>query len=155
MTLELVVMVGLQGSGKSTWVREQLSATHVVVSKDHWPHTRNREARQRRAVEDALTAAHSVVVDNTNASPHDRAPLIAIARVRGAEVRAVYLDVPVAVCLARNDRRVGRARVPIIGLLATRNRLMPPSLDEGFDRVDIFDSSGSRHGGSSGRFGPG
>ena len=101
MTLELVVMVGLQGSGKSTWARRQLSATHVIVSKDHWPRARNREARQRRAVEDALAAAHSVVVDNTNASPHDRAPLIAIVQVRSAVVRALYLDVSVAACLAR------------------------------------------------------
>lgn len=68
-----------------------------------------------------------MVVDNTNASPHDRAPLIAIARVRSAGVRAVYLDVPVTVCLARNAGRVGRARVPIIGVLATRNRLVSPS----------------------------
>ena len=140
MTLELVVMVGLQGSGKSTWVREQFSATHVVVSKDHWPRARNREARQRRAVEDALAAGRSVVVDNTNASRQDRAPLIASARVCSAEVRAVYLDVPVAVCLARNARRVGGARVPVIGVLATRNRLVPPSLDEGFDDVDIVTS---------------
>jgi predicted kinase len=137
VALELVVMVGLQGSGKSTWVRKHLPASHTVVSKDHWPRARNREARQRRAVEDALAAGYSVVVDNTNASPHDRAPLIEIARARSAEVRAVYFDVPLSVCLVRNADRVGRARVPVIGVLATRNRLVPPALEEGFDRVDV------------------
>jgi predicted kinase len=137
VALELVVMVGLQGSGKSTWVRKHLPATHVVVSKDHWPHARHREARQRRVVDNALASACSVLVDNTNASPHDRAPLIEIARARSAEVRAVYLDVPLSVCLARNADRVGRARVPVIGVYATQNRLVPPALDEGFDRVDM------------------
>ena len=137
MALELVVMVGLQGSGKSTWVREHLPATHVVVSKDHWPHARHREARQRRTVDDALAAGCRVVVDNTNVSPHDRAPLIEIARARSAEVRAVYLDVPLSVCLARNADRVGCARVPVIGVYATQNRMVPPALDEGFDRVDV------------------
>jgi ribosomal protein S30 len=72
-------MVSLQGSGKSTWVRKHLPASHVVVSKNYWPRARNREARQRRAVEDALAAGYSVVVDNTNASPRNRAPLIEIA----------------------------------------------------------------------------
>jgi predicted kinase len=109
----------------------------VVVSKDHWPRARHREARQRRAVQDALAAGRGVVVDNTNASPHDRAALIAIARTHSAEVRAVYLDVPLEVCLERNAGRVGRARVPVIGVLATQNRLAPPTLDEGFDRVDV------------------
>ena len=32
--LELVLLVGLQASGKSTFRRERLDATHVVVSKD-------------------------------------------------------------------------------------------------------------------------
>jgi predicted kinase len=137
VALELVVMVGLQGSGKSTWVREHLPATHVIVSKDQWPHARHREARQRRAVDNALAAGCSVVVDNTNASPHDRAPLIEIARAHCAEVRAVYLDVPLSVCLARNAGRVGRACVPVVGVYATQNRLVPPALDEGFDRIDV------------------
>ncbi|MCW2682624.1 MAG: uncharacterized protein JWP33_537, partial [Blastococcus sp.] len=35
-------MVGLQGSGTSTWVTRHLAGTHVVVSKDHWPNARRR-----------------------------------------------------------------------------------------------------------------
>jgi predicted kinase len=135
--VELVVMVGLQGAGKSTWVREQIADTHVVVSKDHWPNARRREARQRRTVDALLSTGHDVVVDNTNPALEDRAPLIAAARANGASVRAVYLPTPLELCLARNESRMGRARVPLVGVLATDRRLVPPSRGEGFDDVEV------------------
>jgi predicted kinase len=130
-------MVGLQGSGKSTWVRRHLAGTHVVVSKDHWPNARRREARQLRVVTELLGAGAAVVVDNTDPAPADRAPLVAAARLAGVPVRAVWLDTPTDVCIVRNDARQGRARVPIQGVLSTRARLVPPSTEEGFDRVDV------------------
>jgi predicted kinase len=131
------VLVGLQGSGKSTWVTRHLGDTHAVVSKDHWPNARRREARQRRVVAELLAEGASVVVDNTNPAPEDRAPLIGAARAAGVPVRAVWLDTPVEVCLARNEARTGRARVPLPGVLGTRARLVPPTTAEGFDRVDV------------------
>ena len=130
-------MAGLQGSGKSTWVHGHLAATHTVVSKDHWPNARRREARQRRVVAELLARGCSVVVDNTNPAPEDRAPLVAAARAAGVGVRAVWLDTPVPVCAARNDAREGRARVPPAGLHGTAARFVPPSTAEGFDRVDV------------------
>ena len=139
---ELVVMVGLQGSGKSSWVSSNVSGTHDVVSKDHWPNARRREARQQRIVAELLGAGRNVVVDNTNPAPEDRAALIALARQAGVPVRAVWLDTPLEVCVARNARREGRARVPPAGLFGTCARLVPPSTDEGFHRVDIVRGTG-------------
>ncbi len=130
-------MVGLQGCGKSTWVQQHLAGTHAVVSKDHWPNGRRKEARQSRVVAEHLAARRSVVVDNTNASLEERAALVALAADAGAEVRAVWLDVPLETCLERNDRRQGRARVPLQGVLGTRKRFVPPSAAEGFTRVDV------------------
>ncbi|WP_255708371.1 3-oxoacyl-ACP reductase FabG [Blastococcus sp. KM273128] len=134
---ELVVLVGLQGSGKSTWVAAHLAGTHAVVSKDHWPNARRREARQQRLVAELLGAGRSVVVDNTHPAPEDRAALVALGHAAGVPVRAVWLDTPPGVCLARNDARTGRARIPLVGIHATRARFVPPSAGEGFDRVDV------------------
>lgn len=137
---ELVVMVGLQGSGTSTWVTTHLAGSHVVVSKDHWPNARHREARQQRVVAGLLAEGASVVVDNTSPSPAERAPLIALAGAAGVPVRAVFLDVPVETCRARNEAREGRARVPLVGLYGAAGRLVRPTTDEGFAEVTVVGS---------------
>ncbi|GDY31559.1 ATP-binding protein [Gandjariella thermophila] len=134
---ELVVMVGVPGCGKSTWVAEHLAATHAVVSKDHWPNARHRELRQRRMVDELLAAGRSIVVDNTNPTPADRASLIESARAHGVPARAVHVDAPLEVCLARNAAREGRGRVPERAVLSIHRRLVPPSVAEGFQRVDV------------------
>ena len=84
-----------------------------------------------------LAAGARVVVDNTNPTPEDRAALVAAAREAGVPVRAVWIDTPVEVCLARNDAREGRARVPPVGFYATLARFVPPTSAEGFARVDV------------------
>ena len=130
-------MVGLQGAGKTTWVAEHLAATHVVVSKDHWPNARRRQARQQRVVAELLAAGRSVVVDGTNPSVQERAALVQLAGEAGVPARAMWLDLPLEHCLARNAGRTGRARVPLVGVLATARRLVPPSPDEGFAAVEV------------------
>jgi len=135
-------MVGLQGCGKSTWVWRNLAGTHSVVSKDHWPRARRREARQQRVVAELLASGASVVVDNTNAAAADRAPLLAAARAAGVPVRAVWIDTPQQLCAERNAAREATARVPLVGVLATLARFEPPSVDEGFDRVDVVRPEG-------------
>jgi predicted kinase len=118
-------------------VRERYVPTHQVVSKDLWPNGRRREARQQRVVDELLGAGVSVVVDNTNASVEDRAPLIALGRRHGCAVVAVYVDTPLDVAVRRNAAREGTARVPEVGVYATVKRLVVPSGAEGFDRVEI------------------
>jgi predicted kinase len=132
---ECVIFVGLQGAGKTTFYNERFAETHVHVSKDDFPHARNRNERQRRLIVDALASGRSVVVDNTNPTPAVRAPVIAAARAAGASVVGYYFDVPVRLALMRNRARQGRARVPDAALLATAKKLSPPSHGEGFDRL--------------------
>ncbi len=135
---ELVIFVGLQSSGKTTWYREHLAATHVHVSKDLMPNARNREERQMQQIEKALAAGHSVVVDNTNPTAAVRVPLIAAGRRFGARVIAMYFESTVAEVLVRNRGREGKERVPEVAIFATKKKLAPPSVDEGFDEVIVI-----------------
>lgn len=50
MEPELAVLVGLQASGKSTFVASRFAATHTVVSKDLMRSARHKERRQRREI---------------------------------------------------------------------------------------------------------
>jgi predicted kinase len=135
MAAELVILIGLQGSGKSSFYRAYFAATHDWVSKDRFRNNRKPGRRQRLLIEEALAAGRSVVVDNTNATAADRAELIALARSFGARVSGYYFESRLANCLERNRQRTGKALVPDLALYATRKRLEPPSLAEGFDRL--------------------
>jgi predicted kinase len=135
MTPELVVFVGLQGAGKSTFYRAHLADTHDLVSKDRFPNNRRPARRQRQLIEEALAAGRSVVVDNTNPTAEGRAELIALGRSFGATVVGYYFESHMADCLERNRQRTGRARVPDIALYSTQKRLCCPTHAEGFDRL--------------------
>jgi predicted kinase len=135
MAPELVLFIGLQAAGKSSFYRAAFAGTHDWVSKDRLHNNRNPARRQRQLVEETFRASRSVVVDNTNPTKEERAELIALARSFGATVVGYYFESRLADCLERNRRREGTSRVPDIALYATRKRLCLPSIAEGFDRL--------------------
>jgi predicted kinase len=141
---ELVIFVGLQASGKSTFFRERFAATHEHVSKDLFRNNRNRNRRQAQLIEASLGAGSSVVVDNTNPTVEDRRPLIELGRRFGARIVGHYFDSTVRQCIERNRLRAGKEKVPDVAIYATAKKLAPPSYAEGFDelsRVRLIDSS--------------
>jgi len=138
--LELIVLVGLPGSGKTTYYRAHFAATHVHVSKDLMPNAPRRDDRQAREIDAALGGGKSVVFDNTNPSAEVRAPLVAIGRRHGARIVAIYFETDVRTAIMRNRQREGRARVPDVAIFTTKKKLMPPTLEEGFDEVRVIAS---------------
>jgi predicted kinase len=132
---ELVILVGVPASGKSSFVRARLAATHRHVSQDLLGPGRSREARQRRLIEDALRAGQSVVVDNTNATAAGRAVLVALGRAHGARVVGYYFESRSRDAVERNRRRQGTGRVPDVAIYVAARRMEPPSLTEGFDAL--------------------
>jgi predicted kinase len=145
MRPELAVLIGLQASGKSTFVAARFAATHVVVSKDLMGSARHKDRRQRREIGAALAAGRNVVVDNTNPGPEQWAPLIALAHDYDARPVAYYFPPEPSASLARNGERPPDRRVPEVGVFATLTAMrVRPSRAHGFEAVYVvgFDGRG-------------
>ncbi len=133
--MELIIFMGLQASGKSTFYRSHFAATHAYVSKDLLRNNKKPGRRQMQLVEEALKAGQSVVVDNTNPTPQEREPLIRLGHEYGAEVIGYYFESQVRPSLERNKTRLGKARVPNVAIYTTAKKLILPSYTEGFDKL--------------------
>jgi predicted kinase len=132
---ECVILIGLPGSGKTTFYMRYFAATHRHVSKDLWPNVSRRDARQQQVLLDAFSRGESVVVDNTNPTRQDRARLIAAARGHSMQVVGYFFDVTPREAVARNAGRSGKAKVPNVAIFATAKRLERPEPAEGFDQL--------------------
>lgn len=129
--MEAVILIGIQGTGKSTFCRERLFHTHVRINLDMLQ-SRYRETILLTA---CLNAKQSFAVDNTNATTEERARYIAPARAAGFRVVGYYFESRVQDALVRNEQRPPGQRVPERGVRGTAGRLQLPSRKEGFDAL--------------------
>jgi len=129
--MEAILLIGIQGAGKSTFYRERFFDTHIRINLDMLK-TRYREKVLLSA---CLLAKQPFVVDNTNVLAKDRAVYIEPARENAFSVHAYFFEPDVRASIARNSKRAGKGAVPVKGLLGTYKRLEPPRREEGFDRI--------------------
>ncbi len=116
--LSMVALVGISGSGKSTFAARCFAPTEVLSSdfcRGLVADDENDQAATRDAFEvlyyiagKRLAAGRLTVVDATNVQPDARKQLVAVAREYDVLPAAIVLDVPERVCAARNAARPDR-----------------------------------------------
>ena len=131
MTPKMILLIGIPGSGKSTFFQRKLAADHVRVNLDTLK-TRNREAR---LIDACFAEGKSFCVDNTNLTREERAKYIAKAKARGWQVVGYFMKSVLKDCIARNELRTGDARLPAKAVAAMSNRMELPARDEGIDEL--------------------
>ena len=149
-TLSLVVLVGLSGSGKSTFAARHFAPTEIL-SSDFCRGLVADDDNDQTVTSEAFDVLHHIagvrlglgritVVDATNVQAHARKPLVELARRHHVLPVAIVLDVPERLCQERNAGRADRTFGPHVirrqraELRKSINRLQR----EGFRRVFVL-----------------
>ncbi len=143
--MELILLIGIPGSGKSTYarklrkrtlsldaIRQRLYGNANILGKSS-----ETDRELRRQLEALAAAGKDAVLDATHVSKTRRGRMIRLGRRLGyGRIVGVWLKTPLAECLARNRRR--KRHVPNFVLYKMQHDLerQPPTLDEGFDALD-------------------
>jgi predicted kinase len=129
--MEAIILIGIQGTGKSTFYHRQFSRTHLRINLDML-RTRNREMV---LMQTCLQITQPFVIDNTSPARQDRERYIIPARAAGFRVVGYYFRSVLEEALQRNSQRTGKERIPVAGVRGTYSRLQLPQPDEGFDAL--------------------
>lgn len=151
----LYLICGQPASGKSTiakyyidkhpqtkWVSRD--AIRFSLLKDDDNYFDKEDETYRKFVGDIcdnLLNGYHVIADQTNLTPSARNKLLkAIARKGGAyeHVYAIWVKTSLETSLKRNENRTGREYVSPCAITGMFNRMIPPSIEEGFDEVFVI-----------------
>ena len=140
--MKLTITVGLPGSGKSTYLARlgvnAISSDEIrrLIADD--PHDQTMNARIfsviRYLVRQRIAAGRPVTyVDATHLVAWERKPYVILAQRYGCTLEALFFDVPVEICIARNQAR--DRVVPEEAIRKMAQQMIPPSLQEGFAEI--------------------
>jgi predicted kinase len=143
--LKLIVLVGLPGSGKSTWAAKQpfsvlsSDAIRLLIADDPAIQTIHRRvfatlrylAKQRLQLKIPVTC-----IDATSLTRWERRPWIRLAQDADCDAEAIFFDTPLEVCLDRNRSRERVVPEDVVREMA--RRLEVPSNEEGFSAVTVL-----------------
>ena len=151
MKNKLYIMIGIPGSGKSTYAKKNFPNA-IYVSRDEIRFklvTENEEYFSREeevfdefinAINLGLAFGNDVVADATHLNPKSRLKLLSHLDLdkNRTEIIAVVMRIPLKTCLERNENRIGtRSYVPPQVIKRMSRSLREPTPEE-FDTVIDF-----------------
>ena len=140
----VVLAIGLPGSGKSSWFKRHnvtpLSSDMVRSLLFDDPQEQRFQdlvfSNLRSMLKARLIARRPMnYLDATNLTSHERHNWIKLAKDFNYDVQAVFFDVPVDVCMERNQRR--QRVVPEDVMRRMASKLRPPTFEEGFSKITV------------------
>lgn len=142
------MLVGIAGSGKSTWANQSVLSSDEIrrmLCDDATDQTIHRVVfktlrdllRRRLELGTPLT-----YIDATNLTRRERRPYIKIALAYGCDAEAVFFDTPLEICIERNSARPRTVPEDVLRLMAAKLQL--PTTGEGFSTVVVISTSAAQ-----------
>ena len=135
----ILVLVGLQGAGKSHFANMLVQGSHGLwkrVNQDEL----GSQTRCETVATQALSGGHHVIIDRTNISRKARMPWVAMAQTAKAQLIAIKFEVQADECILRCRKRKRHeggitARNAQQAVEGMAGRLAWPEVEEGFHKV--------------------
>lgn len=138
--MELVILSGIQCSGKSSYYFQRFAQTHARINLDELKSRRKESILFASILEKSLP----VVIDNTNPTRQDRSKYIQLAKSYGYRIVGIQFDIPISVAISRCSNRISQKEVPVLDIHLTAKKMQPLSQSEGFDEVITVTEFSSR-----------
>lgn len=135
---KMVIMMGIQGSGKSTFYHKYLEEDYIRVNLD----TLKTRYQEQLLIQKCIEDRNNFAIDNTNPTKEDRQRYIPMAREAGYRIIGYFMESKLQPCIERNNQRIGKEKIPTAAIAATSNKLQIPSYDEGFDELYFVKNDG-------------
>ena len=152
---ELVLMMGVPGSGKSTYARNVLQYGDIYISRDEIRYSILTDeddyfAKENEVIKTFIQYIDEALIDTqyqgkvyadaTHLSPKSRAQVLNQLKNKN-KVSVIYLDVPLNIILARNAQREGRALVPENVIRRMYKSIILPTKAEGIEKLITIDEN--------------
>lgn len=140
----LYMLIGVAGSGKSTWVdtfcrdafyyvsRDEIRFNLVKEDEDYFSHEKEVFEKFAGTITQTLVYGFDVVADATHLNMTSRRKLTCAIDKNFTDYNIVYVifDTKLETCIARNNNRTGRAQVPEDVIRNMYNSFRLPREDE-------------------------
>lgn len=147
----LYVMCGIPGSGKSTWVKNNLTENDKHISRDEIRFSMVNRREEYFSKEDkvfeqfcldiaaALKKGYNVFADATHINRGSRRKLLQQVAMYADSIKAIEVCTPISIALERNEGRKdeGLRYVPPSAIKRMYSQYEEPDYDEGFDEILI------------------
>lgn len=147
---KLIMMMGIPGAGKSTWVKNNKTDDMFWISRDRIRFEKLKEGDDYFAFEDivfeqfieeliwGLEMDKTVIADATHLNRKSRARVLDKVRKFADEIEIVWIDADLNEAIKRNDMREGRAWVKHGVIRRMFFSMEEPTEEEGFTKITII-----------------
>ena len=129
----MIILVGIAGSGKTTWCTKYLPQ-HVRISLDDIKN-HNRKLEDKMIIEQ-LEKGNNIILDDTNLTLDIRKRHILTARRYCAKVNTICFCIDIQKAYEQNCKR--EKNIPYYVLVRQQKQFQIPVKDEGFETIQFL-----------------
>lgn len=151
---KLFLMMGIPGSGKSTWCKNHISPLERYVSRDEIRFSLVSEKEEYfskenqvykhfiKQIDGYIKRDYDVFADATHLNSASRNKLLRSISTSPDEINIIWIKTSLEEALKRNENRKGtRSYVPRSVIRRMCNQIETPSFEEGIDKIYIIEDN--------------